>query len=64
LWGAVALTVTLQVFVVHVPFMNRAFDTEPLDLRRWLICIGLAATVLVADELRKVLHRRTRPAST
>ncbi|MEO6989177.1 MAG: HAD-IC family P-type ATPase [Aquihabitans sp.] len=62
LWGAVALTVALQVFVVHVPFMNRAFDTEPLDLRRWLICIGLAATVLVADELRKVLHRRTRPA--
>ena len=61
LWGAVALTVVLQVVVVHVPFMNRAFDTEPLDVRRWLICIGLAATVLVADELRKVLHRRTRP---
>ena len=52
----------LQIFVVHVPFMNRAFDTEPLDVRRWLICVGLAASVLVADELRKVLHRRTRPS--
>ncbi len=60
LWGAVVLTVALQVFVVHVPFMNRAFDTEPLDARRWLICFGLAATVLVADEIRKVLRRRTR----
>lgn len=59
LWGAVALTVVLQVVVVHVPFMNRAFDTEALDVRRWLICIGLASTVLVADELRKLLHRRT-----
>ena len=57
LWGAVALTVALQIFVVHVPFMNRAFDTEPLDVGRWAICIGLASTVLFADELRKLLHR-------
>ena len=60
LWGAIALTVALQIVVVHVSFMNRAFDTEPMDLRRWLICIGLSATVLFADEARKVLHRRTR----
>ncbi len=57
LWGAVVLTVVLQVIVVHVPFMNEAFDTEPLDVGRWALCLGLASTVLFADELRKVLHR-------
>ncbi len=57
LWAAVAVTVLLQVLVVHVPFMNEAFDTEPLDLRRWLICAGLSTTVLFADELRKLAVR-------
>jgi magnesium-transporting ATPase (P-type) len=57
LWAAVALTVALQIVVVHVPFMNRAFDTEPLDAGRWMLCLGLASTVLFADELRKLLHR-------
>lgn len=57
LCGAAALTVALQIVVVHVPFMNEAFDTQPLDVGRWLICIGLATTVLLADELRKLFHR-------
>ena len=57
LWGAIALTVVLQVVVVHVPFMNEAFDTTPLDLSRWLICAALASSVLFADELRKLFHR-------
>ena len=57
LWGAIALTVVLQIVVVHVPFMNEAFDTAPLDLGRWLICAALASSVLFADELRKLFHR-------
>jgi magnesium-transporting ATPase (P-type) len=57
LWGAVALTVVLQIVVVHLPFMNDAFDTRSLDLDRWMICAGLASSVLFADELRKLFHR-------
>ena len=30
LWGAIALSVVLQVAVVQVPFLNDAFDTTPL----------------------------------
>ena len=33
LWGAIALSLVLQVAVVHVPFLNDAFDTTPLDAR-------------------------------
>jgi magnesium-transporting ATPase (P-type) len=60
LWGAVALSLVLQVAVVHVPFLNDAFDTEGLTLGEWLTCAGLASTVLWADELRKLVARRSR----
>ena len=33
LWAAIAVSAVLQVAVVHVPFLNDAFDTAPLDLR-------------------------------
>ncbi|MCP5026185.1 MAG: cation-translocating P-type ATPase [Actinomycetia bacterium] len=58
LWAAAGLTVALQLAVVHLGPLNRAFDTTPLDLRRWLICWALASTVLFADEIRKLIVRR------
>lgn len=57
LWLAIALSVVLQVAVVHVPFLNVAFGTAPLSLEQWAVSVGLAAVVLVASELRKVVLR-------
>lgn len=57
LWGAVALSLVLQVAVVHVGFMNVAFGTVALDLRQWIECFALASTVLWFAELRKVVER-------
>ncbi|WP_068403126.1 cation-translocating P-type ATPase [Kribbia dieselivorans] len=57
LWLAILLSVVLQVAVVHVPFLNVAFGTAPLSLEQWAVSIGLAAVVLVASELRKVVLR-------
>ena len=58
LWLAVAVTVALQVAVVHLGVLNRAFETTPLTIVQWLTCWGLASSVLVANELRKVIARR------
>jgi magnesium-transporting ATPase (P-type) len=58
LWAAIAVSVLLQVAVVHLGFMNHAFRTTPLTLEDWLICIGLASVVLWADEAKKLLERR------
>jgi P-type Ca2+ transporter type 2C len=58
LWAAILLSTVLQVAVVHLPLLNRAFGTAPLDLAGWLWCIGLASVVLWADELRKAARRR------
>jgi Ca2+-transporting ATPase len=57
LWTAVAVSGALQVAVVHVPLLNDAFDTTPLDLTGWLVCAGLASAVLWAVEAKKLVQR-------
>lgn len=61
LWGAIALSALLQVLVIYVPALNLAFGTIPLTAGAWLECLGLAAAVLVASELRKVALRAMEP---
>jgi magnesium-transporting ATPase (P-type) len=61
LFGAIALSLLLQVLVVHLPFLNDAFDTVPLSAGDWLLCTVLASSVLWADELRKLAIRRLEP---
>ena len=59
LWGAVALSVALQVAVVYVPFLNSAFDTTPIALQDWVLCIGMASIVLWVEEIKKFILRAT-----
>jgi P-type Ca2+ transporter type 2C len=58
LWAAIALSLVLQLLVVHVPFLNRAFGTMPLSIGDWMLCVALASAVLWADELKKLVVRR------
>jgi P-type Ca2+ transporter type 2C len=60
LWAAIAVSFALQVAVVHLTFLNAAFDTTPLSLGDWLLCVGLASIVMWADEVKKLLGRRGR----
>jgi magnesium-transporting ATPase (P-type) len=63
LWGAIALSVALQIAVVNVPLLNTAFGTVPLALEQWLVCAALGSAVLWTSELRKlVLPRAVRHA--
>lgn len=57
LWGAIGLSVALQLVVIYVPFLNGPFGTTPLSPLAWVECLGLAAIVFVASELRKVVLR-------
>src|SRR5690606_15726528 len=60
LWGAMALSLVLQVAVVHLPILNDAFSTSPLDAGQWLTCVALGSLVLWAEEGRKLLRRALR----
>ncbi|AMV36003.1 cation-translocating P-type ATPase [Planctomyces sp. SH-PL62] len=66
LWGAVGLSLLLQVAVVYVPFLQVAFSTTALSLNDWLVCTAVASSVLWLCELGKAALRawRRRAAAT
>jgi Ca2+-transporting ATPase len=59
LWGAVGISLGLQIAVVYLPVLNDAFDTRPLDLAQWVISFTMASLVLWVDELKKLIVRAT-----
>jgi Ca2+-transporting ATPase len=63
LWGGVLLSLALQVAVVYVPFLQKAFTTTPLDGRDWLVCTAAASSALWVSELTKIGARLRRKRS-
>ena len=57
LWGAVLLSVLLQLLVVYTPFLQRAFGTVPLSVGDWLFCIAVGSSVLWLRETTKLIGR-------
>ncbi|HSN31898.1 MAG TPA: cation-translocating P-type ATPase, partial [Ideonella sp.] len=55
LWGAIAVSVLLQVAVVHLRILNLAFGTVPLDAGQWAVCAAMGSTVLWFGEARKLV---------
>ena len=55
LWGAVALSVGLQVAVVYIPFLQEAFGTVPLSAADWVRCVVAGSSVLWLRELSKLV---------
>jgi P-type Ca2+ transporter type 2C len=58
LWGAVVVSVLLQIAVVYTPFLQRAFSTEALTALDWVRCGAVASSVLWLRELQKLVRRR------
>ena len=57
LWAAVAGSIGLQVLVVHLPMLQRAFGTVALSGADWAFCAAVASSVLWVRELSKLLRR-------
>lgn len=57
LWMAIALSVSLQLLVVYVPFLQSAFSTVPLSFEDWIICTSVASSVLWIREITKLVGR-------
>ncbi|WP_244928470.1 HAD-IC family P-type ATPase [Nocardioides sp. W7] len=50
------------ILVTSLDFLQRIFDTTALDFEQWSICAGLAASLVVVEELVKVfLRHRDEP---
>lgn len=57
--GATAVVILLQLLAVYHPLLQKLLHTAPLALGEWLMIIGVAASILVVEELRKLLQRRS-----
>jgi Ca2+-transporting ATPase len=56
------LALLLIVAVTGLDFLNRIAGTTELSFTQWWICIGLAASLVVFEEIAKAVLRRRRPA--
>ena len=61
LWGAIGLSLVLQVAVIYVPFLQQAFSTVRLSALDWLRCAAVGSSVLWLRELSKLATRRRGP---
>jgi P-type Ca2+ transporter type 2C len=57
LWGAIVLSLVLQVAVIYVPFLQQAFSTVSLSAGDWLRCAAVGSSALWLRELSKMASR-------
>ncbi len=57
--GAVALTVSLQLMVIYVPFFNDLFHTQPLTGTELGITVAVSSVVFWAVEIQKWMGRQS-----
>ena len=60
LWMALGVSLALQVVVIYVPFLQRAFGTVSLRPQDWMFCIATASSVLWLQEINKFITRAVR----
>jgi Ca2+-transporting ATPase len=60
LWAAVGVSLVLQGVVLYLPSLQRAFGTTGLSARDWVLCTGIASSVLWLRELGKWFGRVRR----
>ena len=59
LWGAILLSLLMQVAVIYVPLLQQAFSTVSLSFMDWLRCTAVASSVLWLRETSKIITRAT-----
>jgi magnesium-transporting ATPase (P-type) len=57
------MSVAAIIFVTELQFFERVFKTVELTGNQWLICIGAAASIIVASEIYKFVLRRRQPTT-
>jgi len=58
--GATGIVIVLQILAVYNPFFQKVLRTVPLGAREWLIIIAIASSIIVIEEVRKILYNLKR----
>ena len=55
--GATVLVVGLHLAIVYIPVLQNIFHTTGLNLTEWLIILAVASSIIVVEEIRKLIFR-------
>ena len=58
----IAGSILLQLGAIYLPFMQRALETVPLALKDWGLIILVTSSIIVVDEIRKLIQRHVEAA--
>lgn len=54
---ATVVVIALQLLAVYTPLMQKVLHTVPLEISDWLLIIPVAFSIVVVEEVRKVVYR-------
>ena len=57
-WIAVGALAVLQLIFVYAPFMQRLFGSAALEIRHWLVPLGIGLAIFLIVEAEKAIFRR------
>ena len=58
LLGATFIVIALQLVAVYNPFFQKVLRTVPLSGREWLVIVSVAFSIVIVEELRKLVYRK------
>lgn len=58
IWIGIATEVLLIFMLIYIPFLQHIFGTAAFPLKNWVFLFAWAPSLLIADEIRKMLARR------
>jgi magnesium-transporting ATPase (P-type) len=58
IWIGIATEVLLIFMLIYIPFLQHIFGTAAFPLKNWGFLFAWAPSLLIADEIRKMLARR------
>ena len=58
LLGATCIVIILQLLAVYTPFLQKVLHLMPLALSEWLLIIAVGSSIVIVEEIRKLLMRR------
>lgn len=60
--GATLTVIILQLLAVYTPIMQKLLKTTALDLSDWVMIVLVASSIVIVEEVRKLLYRHTHNA--
>ncbi|MBI5142237.1 MAG: cation-transporting P-type ATPase [Nitrospirae bacterium] len=62
--AAVAVSIAMMMAFSYIPFLNGILHTAPLSAADWLLITAVSSTILIVEEVRKYMERRSGVYST